>query len=263
MPNIETDHNLMHLEFAKYFGKAILIETNSVDLTISAIEDSLKINILKNFKGNLFDHPDFLEISTSSKYINLNQIRQVSLFLQKTSIYSGYKIVLIKNAESLNIFASNAFLKQIEELSPNNLVILITESFYKIIYTIYNRCLRLRNFYTKLKIVFNKEFSFFFLKSTTFTDKIIFIEKITEKSNWTLWKNFMFHTELLIKNMLYKSLFDYSLSQIEEKIFFQFKNRSSYSFFLLLEKIYSLVNNSYRYDLDQRTSVLIVLNEFL
>ena len=64
---------------------------------------------------SLINESDF---STKLENIKIEKARDVLKFLNKSTYYSNIKIVLIDNAEYLNINSSNALLKALEE--PNN-----------------------------------------------------------------------------------------------------------------------------------------------
>ena len=90
-------------------------------------------------------HPDFLEISLeeNKSSIPITEVRKISNFLTTKPIYSNNKVVIIENAESLNINASNALLKILEEPSETTYIFLITRNLGKIIPTIRSRCFKL------------------------------------------------------------------------------------------------------------------------
>ena len=67
-----------------------------------------------------YTHPNFflLENNAHEENIKIDNVRTILKFLNKTTYYSNIKIVIIDNAEYLNINSSNALLKVLEE--PNN-----------------------------------------------------------------------------------------------------------------------------------------------
>ena len=67
---------------------------------------------------------DYLE-----KKIKIEQIRKLLVFLSKSTYYKGVKIVLLDNAEYLNINSSNALLKAIEEPSKDTYFFIIISIF--------------------------------------------------------------------------------------------------------------------------------------
>ncbi len=61
----------------------------------------------------------FILDALDEENVKIDQIRKLILFLNKTTYYKGLKLVLIDNAEKLNINSSNALLKSIEEPSKD------------------------------------------------------------------------------------------------------------------------------------------------
>ena len=131
---------------------------------------------LKNFKINSDNptfrliqngtHPNFFLLKNifPSENIKIDQTRNLLKYLNKTTYSKGTKIVLLDNAEYLNLNASNALLKSLEEPSENTTFFIIHNDSSKILDTIKSRC---------------TEFNFFF---STF-DKKIFLIKLLKIIN--------------------------------------------------------------------------------
>jgi DNA polymerase-3 subunit delta' len=87
-------------------------------------------------------HPDFylLQPQEKSKFIKVDQIRSLCESLAKTSQQGGWKVAIIFPAEAMNIAASNALLKSLEEPEPNILIILVSSRLSAIPMTIRSRC---------------------------------------------------------------------------------------------------------------------------
>lgn len=87
-------------------------------------------------------HPDLylVEAEDKSKYIRVEQIRELNTSLQKSSQMGGFKVALLNPAESLNINAANALLKTLEEPEPNTQFILISHQPSALPATIISRC---------------------------------------------------------------------------------------------------------------------------
>ena len=98
-------------------------------------------------------HPNFflLENSSSSENIKIETVRNLLLFLNKTSYLKNIKIVLIDNAEYLNISSSNALLKALEEPSQNTYYFITYSSSAKILETIKSRTIQFNFFLNSLK----------------------------------------------------------------------------------------------------------------
>ena len=90
-------------------------------------------------------HPDLKLIQPeNSNEIKIDQIRQTIEFAQQTSQRGGYKIVIIRPAEAMNINSANALLKILEEPSASTLLILVSHQPALLTATIRSRCHNLK-----------------------------------------------------------------------------------------------------------------------
>ena len=114
--------------------------------------DNLHINDSnKSFKLVLNQtHPNFhlIDLLDEKKIIEISQIRNMINYANKSAFNNKERIVLIDNAENLNLSSSNALLKIIEEPNENVFFILIFDNNRKIIETIKSRCLKFNLFLT-------------------------------------------------------------------------------------------------------------------
>ncbi|MBX9675265.1 MAG: DNA polymerase III subunit delta' [Methylotenera sp.] len=101
-------------------------------------------------------HPDFRLISpedaelsedtpkkkaTKKSQISVAQIRQLIDYLSLSQHQaSGYRVILISPAETLNIASANALLKMLEEPPANTLFLLVTNQPQRLLATITSRC---------------------------------------------------------------------------------------------------------------------------
>jgi len=87
-------------------------------------------------------HPDLLEIRPESegKQIRIEQIRSLQQYANKTAQQGGFRVVILKPADAMNINAANALLKNLEEPGENILFILLTHRLSAVIPTIRSRC---------------------------------------------------------------------------------------------------------------------------
>ena len=114
----------------------------------------------KSYK-NLCDdiHPNFflLENKDNVENIKIDDVRNIQKFLNKSTYKSNIKIVLIDNAEYLNINSSNALLKALEEPNNNTFFFIINNNSKKILNTIKSRCIEFRFFFNQneKKMIFN------------------------------------------------------------------------------------------------------------
>ena len=109
---------------------------------------------------NNLSHPNLFLVAKddTKKNIDIDQIRRMINFLNKSSFDNQKKIILIDGAENLNINSSNALLKSLEESSNQNLFILTQNINKNLLDTIKSRCITFKlNFnYSEIKNVVNE-----------------------------------------------------------------------------------------------------------
>ena len=125
---------------------------------------------LKNFKINSDNptfrlmkngtHPNFFLLKNifPGENIKIDQTRNLLKYLNKTTYSKGIKVVLLDNAEYLNLNASSALLKSLEEPSENTTFFIIHNDSSKILDTIKSRCTEFKFFFSThdKKNIFNK-----------------------------------------------------------------------------------------------------------
>ena len=96
-------------------------------------------------------HPNFFLIDNkiSEKDIKIEQIRNLLKFLNKSTYSKLLKIILIDNAEYLNLSSSNSLLKALEEPSNNTFFFIIHNNSFKLLNTIKSRCTEFKFFFKK------------------------------------------------------------------------------------------------------------------
>jgi DNA polymerase-3 subunit delta' len=87
-------------------------------------------------------HPDFKLIEPDGGQIKVEQIRQVEEVLSLKSYEGGMKTVVVDDAELMNTYAANAFLKTLEEPAPQSLIVLVSSNPDWLPMTIRSRCSR-------------------------------------------------------------------------------------------------------------------------
>ena len=120
-------------------------EDNSYDIKNFKINpDNKSFKLILN-KSN----PNFIsiDIDDDKKSIDINQVRNLILTLNKSSFNKKPRLVLIDNIEHLNINSVNALLKVLEEPNDNIYFILINSN-KKILPTLKSRCLNYNIFLT-------------------------------------------------------------------------------------------------------------------
>lgn len=92
-------------------------------------------------------HPDLLLISPEDRQIKIDEIRLIDEALSFRPFEGRKKIVIIDDADAMNIAAANAFLKTLEEPPEDSVIILISSRSDRLPATIRSRC-SLVNFVT-------------------------------------------------------------------------------------------------------------------
>ena len=249
--------------------------------------DKIKYNIIENRihpdckSHNLvknLSHPNFYYIAKvdGKKNIDIEQIRNMINFLNKSSFNNQKKIILIDGAEDLNASSSNSLLKSLEESNANNIFILNHNINRNILSTIKSRCLIFNlNFnYNEISNIISEDFGsnlydelnddFKFttnspkflinhilfiqenkldLENTDITGVIKFIifNKLYKKNNFII-NNFQTYIELYFSKMYLKTndykYYDNYLKTISENNLINKFNLDLDSFFIKFEKKY-------------------------
>ena len=204
-----------------------------------------------------------IDVLEDKKMIDINQIRELIINLNKSSFNKKKRFVLIDNIELLNINSINALLKILEEPNPNINFILINNN-KRALPTLKSRCLNFKVFLTKDQsirivnqiinndintIINNKLFDYY-----TTPGKLLKLIKLSEEYNLDI-VNFDLNTTLktIIKDKIYKkdkSIIEIIFSFIEH--YFR-NNISSENINLIKSYRYFLekINNTKVYNLDE------------
>ena len=212
-------------------------------------------------------NPNFylIDVLEEKKNIDINQIRELIINLNKSSFNEKKRFVLIDNIELLNLNSINALLKILEEPNENINFILINNN-KRVLPTLKSRCLNFKVFLTKDQsirivnqllnddintIINNKLFDYYATPGKLF--KLI---KLSEEYDLDLAK-FDLNTTLttIIKNKIYKkdkSIIEIIYSFIE----LYFRNNISIENISLLKSYHYFlekINNTKTYNLDEET----------
>ena len=217
----------------------------------------------------------FILDALDEENIKIEHIRKLLLFLNKTTYYKGLKIVLIDNAEKINVNASNALLKVIEEPSKDTYFFIINNNSQKLLNTIKSRCIDFNinfNFLEK-KNIFNKiikkyEFSFTeidlnnFLYFDTHGNLIKYLN-ILKNSNSSISENYLSCISYFMQ--IYNTKNDNKILTFLA-VFIQnyynqlaLKNSSLINnYYISLNKILYLINNMKEFHLDKKNLIFSI-----
>ena len=87
-------------------------------------------------------NPDYLQIDLleGKQQIGVDQIRAMNAFLGLTRSFKGQRVVLISQAERMNLNAANSLLKSLEEPADNSVIIVLSAKASSLLPTIKSRC---------------------------------------------------------------------------------------------------------------------------
>ena len=224
-------------------------------------------------------HPNFFIVKNEDfeKEIKIEKVRDLISFLSKTTYKDDIKIVMIDNAEYLNLNSSNALLKVLEEPTINTFFFIIHDSSFKILETIKSRCVEFKILFNKnekIKI-FNSLVNFY--NFSPFSDsngylsfdtpgnliKYLLLSKDTENQNFLDDKLniVLYFLDELRKNKTKENLTNLIFFiQIFYNNLLLSKNNNINSFFYNYSKILILLNNMFKYNLDEKSVLISVEN---
>ncbi|MBU2705194.1 DNA polymerase III subunit delta' [Zooshikella marina] len=135
------------LEGHKGLGKFHFAQCVASVLLCTSLTDGLACRACKSCQLlQAKSHPDLLVVTPEQegKPIRVDQVRQLLGFASKTAQQGGYRVIIIYPADAMNINASNALLKCLEEPGDNTVILLITDTSSGLLPTIKSRCQRLQ-----------------------------------------------------------------------------------------------------------------------
>lgn len=90
------------------------------------------------------NHPDLVIVEPEGQFIRIKAIRDLQAQMQYSPLEGKYRVIIIDDADKMNITSANALLKTLEEPAPGNLLILITGNPHGLPRTILSRCQQVR-----------------------------------------------------------------------------------------------------------------------
>jgi DNA polymerase-3 subunit delta' len=85
-------------------------------------------------------HPDIIIVEPEGVFIKIDQVRSISRQLKFAPLEGGWRIVIINDAQAMNLEASNAILKMLEEPPSHTIFILTATQTTDLLPTIVSRC---------------------------------------------------------------------------------------------------------------------------
>lgn len=85
-------------------------------------------------------HPDMITVKPDGAFIKINQVRALSRQLRFAPLEGKWRIIIINDAQAMNLEASNAILKMLEEPPKGTVIILTAPQTLDLLPTIVSRC---------------------------------------------------------------------------------------------------------------------------
>ncbi len=235
-------------------------EEYSYDLSKKKInKDNRSFKLIKNKT-----HPNFhlVDIVLEKKTIDISQIKDLILNLNKSILNSKPRIILIDNLEYLNINSANAFLKILEE-PPNNTYFILINNNKNILSTIKSRCLNFNIFLNnqisseiidklfdqKISTLIKKDFFDYYFTPGKVLNLVNFSkENDINLTDFNLKKLLI----LMIDDAYYKkniNIKEILYELIEQFLFYEFKLNKNNFYNYFIKKM----NNTKKYNLDDES----------
>ena len=265
--------------FAYHFINYLLSDKEENNYLVENFKINPNNSSYKLIQNNI--HPNFflLENEHTEDNIKIDQVRNLLIFLHKSTYTKDLKIVFIDDAEFLNVNSSNALLKSLEEPSSNTFFFIIHNDASGIKETIKSRCIQFKfhlnieekkNIFKKivqdyqLNFNYNDLDKFFYFESPGNLLKYLIALK---DSNFNILENNLPCILFLIDR--YKIKKDSELLNLITLLIENFYNKLSLNnsnnintYFINKNKILYLINDMKKFNLDKK-NLLITIDDIL
>jgi DNA polymerase-3 subunit delta' len=249
---------LTNLWQAQKFPSTIIVASEDIESDFIAIQAFIN-NIYLNYSGISYENnTDVMTLmKQEGKSITIEQVLSLNKWLYQTSGISPFKFLVIYQADLLNINASNACLKILEEPPIGLHSILLTTKPNNLLITIRSRCYKIHS-YKPYKS--NMESYQKFLSILNSTDSIIFDYCSDLKSEDGHWQEFIGNIFLLFNRwMKFTEDFQEKFNLEEYKFF---NNRLDLMLIdIKLDQIKKLIADTNLCNLDYVHSGLLIMNK--
>lgn len=166
--------------FAYHFINYVLSENEESPYNLSSYSLNPENKSFKMVSNNCHANFYLIKDHIDKQTIDIEQVRSMINFANKTSYKKNIKFILIDNSEFLNLYSLNALLKIVEEPNLGIFFIFIHNSSSKIADTLKSRCVEFKIFFNKKekdKILSNLLLDFNFdLKKNIFNHLVSFYD---------------------------------------------------------------------------------------
>lgn len=233
------------------FVSSWIVGTNNLENALFDLKNFVHKNLFSDQSNLLIENnPDFRvirrEVNSAgdlAKFISVDQIREVQKFLSTTASLSKYKVVVIYEADLMNLNASNCCLKMLEDTPKDSFIFLITTLPNSLLSTIKSRCHKI---YDNLLL----------------SDVDIFVGDKTYQDFLSLLED---------QNLILKKL----SSKFDKAVFEEFSNAVmmyfrdgmknpdmlSENFLLKYDNVSKIIADTKEFDLDLKSSFILIMEE--
>ena len=263
--------------FAYHFINYLLSDKEENNYLVENFQINPNNSSYKLIQNNI--HPNFflLENDLSEDNIKIDQVRNLLIFLHRSTYTKDLKIVFIDNAEFLNVNSSNALLKSLEEPSSNTFFFIIHNDASEIKETIKSRCIQFK-FHLNIdekKDIFKKVAQDYQLNfNYNDLDKFFYFESpgnllkyltVLKDSNFNILENNLPCILFLIDK--YKTKKDSELLNLITLLIENFYNKLALNdgnninnYFTNKNKILYLINDMKKFNLDKKNLLITIDN---
>ena len=263
--------------FAYHFINYLLSDKEENNYVVENFQINPNNSSYKLIQNNI--HPNFflLENDLSEDNIKIDQVRNLLIFLHRSTYTKDLKIVFIDNAEFLNVNSSNALLKSLEEPSTNTFFFIIHNDASEIKETIKSRCIQFK-FHLNIdekKDIFKKVAQDYQLNfNYNDLDKFFYFESpgnllkyltVLKDSNFNILENNLPCILFLIDK--YKTKKDSELLNLITLLIENFYNKLSLNdsnninnYFTNKNKILYLINDMKKFNIDKKNLLITIDN---
>jgi len=239
------------------FPHSLLVNSQDVEADLLCVQSFIN-QIYKPYRDISYENnSDVITVQKEDgKFISIEQIRKLNKWINQTSGLADFKFIVILHADLLNISASNACLKMLEEPPLGTYFILISDKPQKLLITIRSRCHKINSYakadinldgYTKLLATLNANDDSFFTYSTTL--------KATEGA----WNDFTQNIFYLLNRWLkFANKVCVDFSPEEYKCFKEARHKLDVNH--KFDAINALIVDAELYNLDLQHAALLIFN---
>jgi len=139
-----TGHRLEELEaLASALASTLNCQKPVLGKSGVGIDSCGQCQVCRKIGGETHADVHWVRPESKLRVVTIDQMRNLMRAIQLKPTEAEYKVAIIVGADRLNVQASNAFLKTLEEPPPRSVLILLSTEPQRILETILSRCLRL------------------------------------------------------------------------------------------------------------------------